>query len=131
MQVKRIDHLVITVKDVIETVNFYTRILGMKEITIQWHGGELKALRFGDQRIHVHKVGYEHQPHALKTTPGSVDLCFVTDMPIDDVVLLLKINNIAIEKQPMLIPGTLGEMVSVWFRDPDGNLIEVAKYEDG
>lgn len=128
MQLKRIDHLVITVKNVEATVEFYTKVLNMQELTVKRKDIEMKALRFGDQRFHVHELGKEHEPKALKVTPGSADICLVTDSPIADVVNHLKQFNIKIEKEPMVITGTLGQMESVWFRDPDGNLIEISNY---
>lgn len=128
MNLKRIDHIVITVNDVDATISFYTKILDMKEITVQGPGIVLRALRFGDQRIHVHKAGKEFEPKAYKATPGSADICFVTDIAISEIVEILKKNKITIEKQPMVISGTLGQMESVWFRDPDKNLIEISKY---
>jgi len=128
MQLKRIDHLVITAKDVEATIEFYTKVLNMQEITVKSKNIELKAVRFGDQRFHIHQVGKEHEPKALKATPGSADICLVTDTPIPDVLNHLKKYHIKIEKEPMVITGTLGEMESVWFRDPDGNLIEISKY---
>lgn len=128
MQLKRIDHLVLTVKNVNATVGFYTKVLNMQELTIKTKNIEMKAVRFGDQRFHIHEFGKEHEPKALKVTPGSADICLITDSPIDDVVIHLKKFDIKIEKEPMVITGTLGQMESVWFRDPDGNLIEISKY---
>ena len=129
MDIKRIDHLVITVKDINTTVNFYTTILNMQELTLQGKMGEVKALRFGDQRLHVHLAGKELEPKALKATPGSTDICLVTETSITEVVKHLIKHNITIEKEPTVISGSLGEMESVWFRDPDGNLIEIAHYK--
>ncbi|CDZ76662.1 Virulence protein [Legionella massiliensis] len=129
MQIKRIDHLVITVKDINTSVNFYTTILNMQELTLRGKNVEIKALRFGDQRLHIHLAGKEVEPKALKATPGSTDICLVTDTAITEVVKHLIKHNITIEKEPTIISGTLGEMESVWFRDPDGNLIEVAHYK--
>jgi catechol 2,3-dioxygenase-like lactoylglutathione lyase family enzyme len=128
MQIKSIDHLVITVKDITVTIDFYTKILNMKELSLQGKGVEINVLRFGDKRLHVHLAGKEIEPKALKATPGSSDICFTTETPITEVVKHLRKHNITIEKEPVLIIGTLGEMESVWFRDPDGNLIEVAHY---
>lgn len=128
MKLLRIDHLVITVKNVKATVDFYTTVLNMQEITVKRKDIEMKAVRFGNQRFHIHEIGKEHEPKALKTTPGAADICLVTDSPIIDVINQLKKHNVKIEKDPMIITGTLGEMESVWFRDPDGNLIEISKY---
>ena len=130
MQLKKIDHLVITVKNVQDTIDFYTKVLHMQELTLRRKDIEIKAVRFGDQRFHIHEGGHkELEPKALRATPGSADICLITDTPISDVIIHLKNHNIRIEKEPMVITGTLGEMESVWFRDPDGNLIEISKYK--
>lgn len=129
MQIKRIDHIVLTVKNLEATIEFYTKILNMELVTIRHKEIEIKALRFGEQRINLHEFRKEINPKASKVTPGSADICFVTDSPISDVVKSLIEHNIDIEKEPMSVIGALGKMESVWFRDPDGNLIEVSKYK--
>lgn len=128
MMLKRIDHLVMTVENIHATINFYTKILGMQLCTIKWKNIEINTLRFGDQRINLHEKGKEHQPNALNARPGTLDICFITDSPISHIVDLLKKHNIPIVKEPMVVPGTLGKMESVWFRDPDDNLIEISMY---
>jgi catechol 2,3-dioxygenase-like lactoylglutathione lyase family enzyme len=128
MDLERIDHLVITVKNIKDTIDFYIKVLNMQELTVRRKDVEIKALRFGNQRIHVHEAGKEIKPKALRATPGSVDICFVTNSSMVEIIKHLKKNNVAIEKAPLVIPGTLGDMESIWFRDPDGNLIEISKY---
>lgn len=128
MKLIRIDHLVLTVKNVKRTVDFYTNVLNMQELTVKSKDIEMKAVRFGDQRFHIHEAGKEHEPKALNVTPGSADICLITDSPIADVMNHLMKFDIKIEKEPIVITGTLGQMESVWFRDPDGNLIEISKY---
>lgn len=128
-KINRLDHLVLTVRDINATVDFYTKILNMEVLTLRYKNIEIKALRFGNQRINLHQFGKEIEPKAFKPTPGSADICFITETTISDVVNYLKAHNISIEKEPMIVTGTLGEMESVWFRDPDNNLIEISNYK--
>ncbi len=100
----------------------------MTEITVKGANTEMKAVRFGDQRFHIHEIGKERLPCALRTMPGSADICLITDSPMTNVIEHLKGDDIAIEKKPLVIQGTLSPMESVWFRDLDGNLIEISYY---
>lgn len=125
MKIDRIDHVVLTAFDVERTIDFYTRVMGMEAITF---AGGRRGLAFGRQKINLHPSGREFEPKALKPTPGSLDLCFITETPLDDVVATLKENGVVIADGPVQKTGALGPMTSVYFRDPDGNLIEVSNY---
>lgn len=122
---KRLDHLVLTVADVEKTVAFYTKVLGMK--AVMFHGTR-HALVFGGQKINLHEKGHEWEPKAEKPTPGSADLCFVTDDTIENVEKRLKALNVPIETGPVQRTGALGPILSVYIRDPDQNLIEISHY---
>jgi len=125
MEIDRIDHVVITANDVERTLDFYTRVMGMEAITF---AGGRRGLAFGRQKINLHQAGREFEPKALKPTPGSVDLCFITETPLGEVVAKLKEHGVAIADGPVQKTGALGPMTSVYFRDPDGSLIEVSNY---
>ena len=123
--IDRIDHIVITAFDVERTLGFYSRVLGMEPITF---AGGRRGLAFGRQKINLHQAGREFEPKALKPTPGSLDLCFITEAPLEEVIARLKSQGVAIAEGPVPKTGALGPMTSVYFRDPDGNLIEVSSY---
>ena len=126
MNVEAIDHLVLTVKDIDATCSFYARGLGM---TVTTFHGSRKALSFGVQKINLHPYGKEFDPKAQAPTPGSADLCFVTSVPIRDIITHLASCGVNLLEGPVQRTGARGPMVSVYFRDPDGNLIEVSNYE--
>lgn len=125
MNINRLDHFVLTVKDINDTCDFYTTILGME---VQTFGEGRKALQFGNQKINLHQSGKEFEPKANVATPGSADLCFITDTPLDEVIIFLKQQDVAILEGPVDRTGALGKIKSVYFRDPDLNLIEVSNY---
>jgi catechol 2,3-dioxygenase-like lactoylglutathione lyase family enzyme len=125
MQIARLDHLVLTVSDVERTTGFYTRVLGMSEVIF---GGGRKALAFGQQKINLHEVGREVEPKAATPTPGSADLCFISNTPMETVLAELRGHGVEIVEGPVERVGALGPMMSVYFRDPDQNLIEVSNY---
>jgi catechol 2,3-dioxygenase-like lactoylglutathione lyase family enzyme len=127
MKLDRFDHLVLTVRDIEATIAFYTRVLGMQAITFD---DNRKALHFGDQKINLHQVGKEFEPKADKPTPGSADLCFITDIPVQEVIDHFAACQVQIVEGPVKRTGALGAMESVYLRDPDGNLIEVSNYVD-
>jgi len=126
MNVEAIDHLVLTVKDIEATCSFYARVLGMNVTTFD---GSRKALSFGVQKINLHQYGKEFDPKAKAPTPGSADLCFVTSVPIRDVITHLESCGVNLLEGPVHRTGARGPFVSVYFRDPDCNLIEVSNYE--
>jgi catechol 2,3-dioxygenase-like lactoylglutathione lyase family enzyme len=123
--VDRIDHLVLTVFDIDRTLDFYRRVLGMEPIAF---AGGRRGLAFGRQKLNLHQAGREFEPKALKPTPGSIDLCFITETPLDEVIAHLKACGVVVAEGPVQKTGALGPMMSVYFRDPDGNLIEVSSY---
>jgi catechol 2,3-dioxygenase-like lactoylglutathione lyase family enzyme len=125
MKIDRLDHLVLTVADLGKTCEFYEKVLGMETVTF---GAGRKALSFGRQKINLHQAGKEFEPKAVKPTPGSGDLCFIASAPLAEVIKHLKGEGIAIEEGPVPRTGATGPMESVYFRDPDGNLIEVSNY---
>ncbi|HEY3686943.1 MAG TPA: VOC family protein [Streptosporangiaceae bacterium] len=126
MRIDRLDHLVLTVADLDVSIDFYTRVLGMRAVTF---GDGRHALRFGRSKINLHVAGREFEPKAARPTPGSADLCLVTADPPDQVVADLAEHGVAVEEGPVPRTGALGEMTSVYIRDPDANLVEIAHYE--
>ncbi len=123
MKIDSLDHLVITVEDVEATASFYSRTLGMEIVTF---AGGRKALSFGVQKINLHQRGRDFEPKAQQPTPGSADLCFITSVPIAEVVKHLSSCNVAVLEGPVKRTGATGPILSVYFRDPDMNLIEVS-----
>ncbi|MEQ1160665.1 VOC family protein [Acinetobacter calcoaceticus] len=123
MKISHLDHLVLTVADIENTCNFYQTVLGFEVITFK---GDRKALKFGHQKINLHQLGKEFEPKALQPTPGSADLCFISDTPISEVVGHLNQLNIQIEEGPVERTGAMHPILSVYIRDPDQNLIEIS-----
>ena len=128
MQVDRIDHLVLTVRDIATTVAFYESVMGMKK---QVFAGGRTALAFGKQKINLHQLGNEFEPRAENVREGSGDLCFIVRDSIEQVLDHLKRQGVSVLEGPVSRTGAVGELVSVYFRDPDGNLIEVSNYTAG
>ena len=127
MKPDRIDHLVLTVDDIDATVDFYTKILGM---TSEVFGQGRVALTFGSQKINLHLAGNEFEPKARNPLPGSADLCFITKVPMDKAIAHVKACGVTIIEGPATRTGGRGKILSVYFRDPDGNLVEVANEID-
>ncbi|MBN5016805.1 VOC family protein [Stenotrophomonas maltophilia] len=125
IHLERLDHLVLTVADIERSCDFYQRVLGMQVVRF---GAGRTALQFGQQKINLHPASAPLQPHALRPTPGSADLCLVTHTAMVDVLAHLQAQAIAVEEGPATRTGALGPIESVYFRDPDGNLIEVSRY---
>ncbi|XP_076440679.1 glyoxalase domain-containing protein 5-like [Babylonia areolata] len=125
IKIQRLDHFVITVKDIEVTVDFYTRVLGMEVTTFK---GGRKALNFGQQKINLHERGKEFEPKAILPTPGSADVCFITPTRLHDVMEHLKKCQVEILEGPCERTGALGTISSVYVRDPDHNLIEISNY---
>jgi catechol 2,3-dioxygenase-like lactoylglutathione lyase family enzyme len=124
--IERLDHLVLTVGDLDATVAFYAGVLGMRH---EIFGDGRSALRFGDAKINLHQVDRTFDPKAAAPTPGSADLCFVASVPLREVQSRLASAGVPIEEGPIARTGALGPIVSVYLRDPDGNLIEISTYE--
>ncbi|EPQ08829.1 Glyoxalase domain-containing protein 5 [Myotis brandtii] len=175
--IHRLDHIVMTVKSIKDTTMFYSKILGMEIITfkgdrkalcfgdqkfnlhevgkefepkaahsvpgsldiclitevplnemVQHLKGDRKALCFGDQKFNLHEVGKEFEPKAAHSVPGSLDICLITEVPLNEMVQHLKACDVPIEEGPVPRTGAKGPIMSIYFRDPDGNLIEVSNY---
>lgn len=125
MRIERLDHLVLTVRDVAATCDFYSTVLGMQVVTF---GAGRKALAFGQQKFNLHEAGREFEPKADRPTPGSADLCLIADGALADVLDHLRACGVRILEGPVQRTGALGPITSVYFRDPDQNLIEVSTY---
>ncbi|WP_267531200.1 VOC family protein [Acinetobacter oleivorans] len=123
MKISHLDHLVLTVSNIETTCNFYQTVLGFEVITFK---GDRKALQFGNQKINLHQQGKEFEPKALQPTPGSADLCFISETPISEVIAYLNQLNITIEEGPVERTGAMRPILSVYIRDPDQNLIEIS-----
>lgn len=125
VKVNKIDHLVITVNDIGLTSKFYSEVLGMEIVSFE---EGRKALTFGDQKINLHETGKEFEPKAFKPTPGSVDLCFITNVPLEMVLKQFKNQGVKVIEGPVKRTGASGTINSVYINDPDGNLIEISNY---
>ncbi|XP_069895282.1 glyoxalase domain-containing protein 5 [Dipodomys merriami] len=123
--IRRLDHIVMTVKSIEETITFYSHVLGMEVTTFK---GDRKALCFGDQKFNLHEVGKEFEPKAAHPVPGSLDICLITDVPLEELIVHLKAWDVPIEEGPVSRTGAKGPIMSIYFRDPDRNLIEVSNY---
>jgi len=124
MRIASIDHLVLTVRDLERTCDFYARVMGMA--VHRFHDGRL-ALHFGRQKINLHLAGAEFEPKAETPVPGSADLCFLLEGTVDEVAAHLAKEGVDIIEGPVERVGAVGTIRSVYFRDPDGNLIEVSE----
>ena len=121
--ITRLDHLVLTVRDIPATIAFYTKVLGMRETAF---GENRQALCFGNQKINLHQKGRELEPKATYPTPGSADLCFLSETPLSRLIPELTAHGVQILEGPVPRTGAGGPILSVYFRDPDGNLIEIS-----
>ena len=125
IKIKRLDHLVITVKSISASIEFYTKVLGME---VETFGADRKALTFGNQKINLHQVGKEFEPKSAKPTSGSADLCFILQGSIEKAQAHLQKCEIAVEEGPVERTGATGPIQSIYIRDPDQNLIELSVY---
>ncbi len=123
MKIDSLDHLVLTVKDIEATASFYSSVLGMEVVAF---GAGRKALSFGAQKINLHQHGNEFEPKSGHPTPGSADLCFITSNPLTEVMAHLSSCNVDVIEGPVQRTGATGPILSIYFRDPDMNLIEVS-----
>lgn len=127
---KALDHLVLTVADVPATVAFYTDVLGMQAEDFRPADGSLRtALKFGFQKINLHQKGAEFEPKALHPGSGTADLCFLSDVSLDIWQKHLHANGVSIEQGPVPRTGATGPLMSLYLRDPDGNLIEISNID--
>lgn len=125
--IDRLDHLVLTVADLERTVAFYEKVLGM---TTTRDPGRPVSVHFGTQKINLHRMDRTFEPKALRPTAGSGDLCLITETPIEEVMAHLQANDVSIELGPVTRTGATGPINSVYFRDPDENLLEVSNLID-
>ena len=125
IEIDRLDHFVLTVAEIETTVAFYRDVLGFDVVTF---GAGRVALTFGRQKINLHQVGREFEPKAAAPTPGSADLCLIANTPLPEVIEHLRENGVVIEEGPVARTGAVGAIQSVYFRDPDQNLIEISNY---
>lgn len=127
MNITSIDHIVLTTSDIERTLAFYTQVLGMQEISF---GDNRKALLFGQQKINLHEVGKEILPNASNANTGTLDICLLTDTPLDEVMdTLIKHNVAVLEGGIVSRTGAVGKISSIYCRDPEGNLIEISCYD--
>jgi catechol 2,3-dioxygenase-like lactoylglutathione lyase family enzyme len=122
--IDHLDHLVLTTTHVDRCIDFYTRVLGMR---LETFGAGRKALRFGSQKINLHEAGREFEPKAAHPTPGGLDLCFIADRPLDEVIARLDALGVPLVEGPVRRTGATGPIRSVYLRDPDRNLIEISE----
>jgi catechol 2,3-dioxygenase-like lactoylglutathione lyase family enzyme len=127
--IERVDHIVLTTRDKDACIRFYAEALGMKLEKFRTPTEERLALKFGEQKINLHEWGREFEPRAHVAVPGSLDLCFISAIPLDEVVKRLRAKSIAIIEGPVAKTGALGPMRSVYVRDPDLNLVEISVYD--
>lgn len=126
MKIEQLDHLVLTVADIERSCQFYQQVLGFDIITFR---GDRKALRFGQQKINLHRQGHEFEPKAHRPTAGSADLCFITSTPLAEVIAELDDLGVIIEEGPVERTGAIGPLLSLYLRDPDNNLLEIANLQ--
>lgn len=124
--IDRLDHFVLTVADIQATCDFYRRVLGFQVVTF---GQGRLALAFGQQKINLHQAGREFEPKARHPFPGSADFCLITRHSMAEVLDRLQAAGVPVEDGPVARTGAMGPITSVYFRDPDGNLVEVSCYD--
>ena len=123
--IDRLDHFVLTTSQPDETIRFYTEVLGM---TLETFGAGRRALKFGNQKINIHVKGKEYEPKAHAPGVGTLDFCFIASVPLAQVIANLSKHNVTIIEGPCIKTGAMGNIRSVYFRDPDLNLVEVSEY---
>lgn len=122
--IDHLDHLVLTTANEEACVRFYVEVLGM---TLEVFGAGRKAFRFGNQKINLHVKGHEFEPKAELPTPGSLDLCFIASVPLEEVIARLQAQGVPILEGPVMRTGATARIRSVYVRDPDLNLIEISE----
>ena len=129
-EISSIDHIVMTVADMSKTIDFYCSVLGttMIEFVPPTGGPARKSLHFGKQKINLHHAASPYVPHAKAPKAGSVDLCFISSQPLDDWQRHLANHDVSVEEGPVRKTGANGTLMSLYIRDPDGNLIEISNY---
>ncbi|WP_245577199.1 VOC family protein [Maridesulfovibrio zosterae] len=127
MQISNIDHIVLTVKNIEKSVQFYGTVLDM---TIEYFAEGRVSAKFGNQKINFHELGEEFEPKAQQPTSGSADLCFLTEAKIENAIEFVKTKGVEIIEGPVERTGATGKLVSFYFRDPDNNLIEISNLKN-
>jgi len=122
--IDHIDHIVLTTRDREGCIRFYTQVLGMK---LESFGENRLALSFGSQKINLHEWGREFTPRAHVAAPGTLDLCFIASVPLDEVIAKLRTSHVPILEGPVMKTGATGKIRSVYVRDPDLNLVEISE----
>jgi catechol 2,3-dioxygenase-like lactoylglutathione lyase family enzyme len=125
--IDHIDHVVLTTRDLEKCIWFYSEVLGMKLEKFQTPGATRLALKFGKQKINIHEWGREFTPRAHVAAPGTLDLCFISAVPLEDAIRKLEENRIEILEGPVMKTGATGPIRSVYVRDPDLNLVEISE----
>lgn len=128
--IKDFDHVVLATADLDKCLDFYTRVIGMRVERYGSRGAERIALRFGDRKFNVHPPGFDASLKATKPTPGSLDFCFLADRPLGEVIAHLRACSVEIIAGPDKRQGARFDLRSVYMRDPDGNLVEIAEPYD-
>jgi catechol 2,3-dioxygenase-like lactoylglutathione lyase family enzyme len=126
--IDHIDHIVLTTRDKEACIRFYTEVLGMELVKFRTPSEERFAFKFGEQKINVHEWGKEFAPRAHVAAPGTLDLCFIASVGLDEVIQKLRKHVIPIIDGPVAKTGARGPMRSVYVRDPDLNLVEISEY---
>lgn len=124
--IDRLDHIVLTTRDLDGCVRFYRDVLGMRFSNFDTPQGKRMALGFGAQKINIHEWGREFTPRAHVAAPGTLDLCFIASVPLEEVIARLKASGVPIVEGPVMKTGATGPIRSVYVRDPDLNLIEIS-----
>ena len=127
MKVEQLDHLVLPVSDIESIAHFYTTHLGMEKRTF---GEGRVALHFGDQKINLHPAGWDYEPKAKVSVAGTADLCFLVSEPVESLQADLIEGEIEVIEGPVERTGASGRILSIYIRDPDGNLIELSNPVD-
>ncbi|WP_433872199.1 VOC family protein [Saccharopolyspora sp. CA-218241] len=127
ISIDRVDHLVLTVADVDRAMEFYEQVLGMTPVIFP---DDRRAVSFGQQTIKLHAASELVAPTAMHPVPGSANLCFITEGVLSDVQEHLRAHDVRIEEGPVSRTGSTGPITSLYFRDPDGNLIEIGRYDE-
>jgi len=125
--IDHVDHIVLTTRDLAGCVRFYTEVLGMTLEKFRTPTEERLALKFGRQKINLHEWGREFDPRAHVAVPGSLDLCFIAAVPLDEVMQRLRARNVPLLEGPVMKTGAVSKLRSVYVRDPDLNLLEISE----
>ena len=125
--IDHVDHIVLTTRDLAGCVRFYTQVLGMRLEKFQTPTEQRVALKFGNQKINLHEWGKEFTPRAHVAAPGTLDLCFIAAIPLEQVIATLKAANVPILEGPVMKTGAVSKLRSVYVRDPDLNLVEISE----